>query len=402
MLLSFLLVLLAQDLAPPSNGAAPDLAAAIELAQSGRDAEALVALQKIAAANLEDDVTRLWIANVHLRMGHPGLAEAVYRTIVVDDPRNVDAWVGLGTALLHQDRIVEALDVLGRGEEIAPENPDVVGALASAYQLAGDDRRSISYRQRLVAMSPTKANVMLLEDARRAYGHRVETEAYDEDFTGPNPSTRASDLAINYRVSDVVRVVGRAQLQRKLGRREDREGGGVVWRWMPWGTFTGQALVGDSNHVMPQRDYLGRIDYGYHQTTWTGQLRYFDFFGATVLMLSPGVTLAPSPRWTVGLRYAFTSTDFATVAGVPNNTFDVRLARELAPRIWATGGFIRGVENFDTFSIDEAGEFHAKTASGAVQILLPSLTSIVGRYDYQWRRDSARMGRATISLVQAF
>jgi Tfp pilus assembly protein PilF len=402
MLLSFLLVLLAQDLAPPSNGAAPDLAAAIELAQSGRDAEALVALQKIAAANPEDDVTRLWIANVHLRMGHPGLAEAVYRTIVVDDPRNVDAWVGLGTALLHQDRIVEALDVLGRGEEIAPENPDVVGALASAYQLAGDDRRSISYRQRLVAMSPTKANVMLLEDARRAYGHRVETEAYDEDFTGPNPSTRASDLAINYRVSDVVRVVGRAQLQRKLGRREDREGGGVVWRWMPWGTFTGQALVGDSNHVMPQRDYLGRIDYGYHQTTWTGQLRYFDFFGATVLMLSPGVTLAPSPRWTVGLRYAFTSTDFATVAGVPNNTFDVRLARELAPRIWATGGFIRGVENFDTFSIDEAGEFHAKTASGAVQILLPSLTSIVGRYDYQWRRDSARMGRATISLVQAF
>jgi len=402
MLLSFLLVLLAQDFAPPPNVAAPDLAAAIELAQSGRDAEALAALQTIAAANPEDHVARLWIANLHLRMGHPNLAEAVYRTIVVEDPQSVDAWVGLGTALLHQDRIAEAIDTLVRSEEIAPENPNVVSALASAYQLAGDDRRSISYRQRLVAMSPTKANVMLLEDARRAYGHRVETQAYGEDFTGPMPSTRASDTAVNYRLSEVVRVVGRAQVQRKSGRREDRGGGGVVWRWMPWGRFTGQALVGDSNRVMPQRDYLGRVDYGYHQATWTGQLRYFDFFGANVLMLSPAVTLAPSPHWTVGLGYAFTSTDFATVTGVQNNTFDVRLARELAPRIWATGGFIRGVENFDNFSIDEAGNFHAKTASGAVQILLPSLTSILGRYDYQWRKDNVRMGRATISLVQAF
>jgi len=402
MLLSFLLVLLAQDIAPSPNAAGSDLTAAIELAQSGRNAEALVAMQKIAAANPEDHVTRLWIANLHMRMGHPNLAEAVYHRIVVEDPQNVDAWVGLGNALLHQDRIVEALDALTRSEEIAPENPTVVGALANAYQLAGDDRRSISYRQRLVAMSPTKTNVMLLEDARRAYGHHLETQAYDEDFTGPTQSTRASDIALNVRLSEVVRVIGRAQLQRKFGRREDREGGGVVWRWMPWGTFTGQALINNNNRVMPQRDYLGRVDYGYHQVTWTGQLRYFDFFGANVLMISPGVTLAPSPRWTVGLRYALTSTDFATVTGVQNQTFDVRVAREVAPRIWATGGFIRGVENFDNFSIDEAGEFHAKTVSGSVQILLPSLTSILGRYDYQWRQDSARMGRATISLVQAF
>src|SRR4029079_13562248 len=150
MLLSLLLVLLAQDFASPPNVAASDLAAAIELAQSGRDAEALVALQTIAAANPEDHVARLWIANLHMRMGHPNLAEAVYRAIVVEDPRSVDAWVGLGTALLHQERIAEAIDTLVRGEEIAPENPNVVSALASAFQLAGDDRRSISYRQRLV------------------------------------------------------------------------------------------------------------------------------------------------------------------------------------------------------------------------------------------------------------
>ena len=153
---------------------------------------------------------------------------------------------------------------------------------------------------------------------------------------------------------------------------------------------------------MPRQDYLGRVDYGYRRATWTGQLRYFDFFGANVLMLSPGVTVAPSPQWTVGLRYALTSTDVSTVTGIKNHTFDVRVARELTPRIWARGGYVRGVESFDNFSIDQVGEFHAKTAIGALQILLPSLTSIVGSYDYQWRQDRVRMGRASISLVQAF
>jgi tetratricopeptide (TPR) repeat protein len=402
MLLSLFLLLLAQDVAPAPSTAPSDLSAAIELAQSGRNAEALVAMQNIAAAHPEDRLTRLWIANVHMRMGHPELAEPVYRSITVEDPDNVDALVGLGTALLHQDRVVEGLDVLRRAEEIAPENPNVVGALAAAYQLAGDDRQSISYRQRLVTMSPTRANVMLLEDARRAYGHQIEAQAYDEDFSSPTPSTRVSDIAINYRVSDVVRVIGRGQLQTMSGQREDREGGGLAWRWTPWGTFTGQVLIGDDNRVLPQGDYLGRIDYGYRRATWTGQLRYFDFLGATALMLSPGVTVAPTPRWTIGLRYALTSTDYATVTGVRNNTFDARIARELTPRIWVRGGFVRGVDNFDNFRIDEAGEFHAKTVSAALQILLPSLTSIVGRYDYQWRLDDVRMGRASIALVQAF
>ena len=188
MLLSLFLLLLAQDVAPTQNAAAsPDLSAAIELAQSGRNAEALTAMQKLAAAHPEDHLTRLWIANVYMRMGQPEVAEPIYRSITLEDPRNVDAWIGLGMALLHENRIVESLVELTRAQEIEPENPDVVGALASAYQLAGDDRRAISYRERLVTMSPTRANVMLLEDAKRAYGHRVEAQAYDEDFSGPTP-----------------------------------------------------------------------------------------------------------------------------------------------------------------------------------------------------------------------
>src|SRR5947199_9665845 len=105
MLLSLFLLLLAQDVAPPVNNIAPDLPAAIQLAQDGRNAEALAALQKIAAANPDDHLTRLWIASVQTRMRHPELAQPIYHSIVLEDPRNVDAWIGLGTVLLQQDQI---------------------------------------------------------------------------------------------------------------------------------------------------------------------------------------------------------------------------------------------------------------------------------------------------------
>jgi len=402
MLLSVFLLLLAQDVAQPVNNAAPDLPAAIQLAQEGRNAEALVALQKIAASNPDDRLTRLWIASVHDRMGHPDLAEPIYHSIVLEDPRNVDAWIGLGTVLLQQDQVADGIDALKRAEELAPQNPNVLAALGSGYRLAGRSAQSLEYYQRLATTSPTPANMLTAETARREYRHRVESQTYDEQYNGTTPATRGEDLALNYRLSERVRVIGRAQVQTKFGRRENREGGGVEWRWTPWGTFTGHVLIGGSNRVLPQRDFMGRVDYGYHRATYTGSLRYFDFFGANVTMLSPAVTVAVAPRWTFGLRYALTTSDTATASGIKGHTLDLRAAHEIAPRVWARGGYVRGVENFETFSIDRIGDFRANTANAAVQILLPSLTSIIGSYDYQWRQNGVRMGRFNVALAQAF
>jgi YaiO family outer membrane protein len=402
MLLSVFLLLLAQNVTEPVSNVTPDLPAAIQMAQEGRNAEALAALQKIAASNPDDQLTRLWIANVHDRMGHPDLAEPIYHSIVLEDPRNVDAWIGLGTVLLQQDQIADGIDALKRAEELAPQNPNVLAALGSGYQLAGRSAQSMEYFQRLATMSPTPANMLTAETARREYRHRVESQTYDEQYNGTTPATRGEDLALNYRLSERVRVIGRAQVQTKFGRREDREGGGVEWRWTPWGTFTGHVLIGGSNRVMPQRDFMGRVDYGYHRATYTGSLRYFDFFGANVTMLSPAVTVAVAPHWTFGLRYALTTSDTATASGIRGHTLDLRAAHEIAPRVWARGGYVRGVENFENFSIDRVGDFRANTANAAVQILLPSLTSIIGSYDYQWRENGVRMGRINVALVQAF
>jgi Flp pilus assembly protein TadD len=413
MLLSLFVFMAAQTVAQPSPTAPPDLPAAIQLAQQGRDAEALAALQKIVAANPDDHTARLWVASVQAHMGHPELAESVYHSVVLEDPRNINAWAGLGKVLLQQDRVVEGLDALRRAEELSPENPDVVAALADAYRLAGENTQSLTYYQRLAAIVPTTTNRITLENARRQHEHRFESQTYGEDYNGSTPATGGSDLALNYRVSEPVRVIGRAQIQTKADRREHREGGGVEFRFTPWGTVTGQVLVGHDNRVMPQNDVLGRVDYAYHNATYTGTLHYFDFFGANVVMFAPGATVSVTPRWTVGARYAFTSTETIALTGVQGHTLDLRAAHELRPRIWLRGGFIRGVDNFDLFSVDQIGDFRAKTATVGVQLLLPSLTSIVANYDHQWRDNGVtlvtspsipdqRMWRINVGLVQAF
>lgn len=403
MLLSlFLVSLLAQNVQPSPDALAVGLPAAIELAQQGRNAEALAALQKIVAANPDDHLTRLWIAKVYDQMGRPDLAEAVYHSIILEDPRNVDALLGVGTTLLQMDRISEAIDMLSRAEALAPRNPNVLAALAAANRLAGHGDRSLTYYEEVVAVSPTMANRLALETARREHGHRFDSQTYDEQFNGATPDTRGSDMAVNFRLSDAWRVFGRGQLQTKFGTRENREGGGFEWRWTPFGVFTGQALVGGSNRILPQHDYLGRVDYGYHRATWTGQVRYFDFFGANVTLFSPGVTYAPTPVWTIGVRYALTSTTTTTQSGVRGNTFDLRVAREIRPRLWVRGGYIHGIDNFDLYSIDQIGDFKANIAHVGAQFVFPSLTSIVGTYEFQSRANGVHMARFNIGLAQTF
>jgi hypothetical protein len=154
--------------------------------------------------------------------------------------------------------------------------------------------------------------------------------------------------------------------------------------------------------VLPQGDYLGQIDHTYRRATWTATVRYFDFFGANIAMVSPAVTIAPSSTWTLGLRYAMTSTDTAASTGVRGHTMQFRVAHEITPRVWLHGAYARGVDDFENFSSDRIGAFHANTGTAAVQVLLPSLTSLVGSYDYQRRPNGVTMGRINVSLVQSF
>ena len=113
----FPLLLAAVLVLNPSAGeaqtpSAPTHAEAVQAANDGRDAEALVAFQRLASVNPADHAARLWIARLHARMGHWALAEPVYRSVLLEDPGNVDAMIGVAAALLARDEPALALEIL--------------------------------------------------------------------------------------------------------------------------------------------------------------------------------------------------------------------------------------------------------------------------------------------------
>jgi hypothetical protein len=61
-----------------------------------------------------------------------------------------------------------------------------------------------------------------------------------------------------------------------------------------------------------------------------------------------------------------------------------------------------GVDDFDTLSPDRIGRFQVHTAKGGFQIDLSTLTSLIGRYDYQWRSSGVTMQRIWVSIAQSF
>ena len=133
----FSLLLVASLALPPSTQespapVSPEFPDAVQAANEGRDDEALAAFERLASANPNDREARLWIARLHAGMGHQDLAEPVYRSVLLEDPGNIEAMLGVATALLARYEPAMAIEVLDVAEELAPDNDDLLGALGRA------------------------------------------------------------------------------------------------------------------------------------------------------------------------------------------------------------------------------------------------------------------------------
>jgi len=142
-----------------------------ELARQGKYEAALAAFRQRAAVDPNDLVARTWIGHLHEQMGKPELAEPVYRSIVWQAPDNVDAALRLGTILLNQRRLDEAVRVLDQAAHAAPKDPEVLAAAGAAHLRLSNVKLGISYLELAAALAPTPQNLRALERARRA--HRI-------------------------------------------------------------------------------------------------------------------------------------------------------------------------------------------------------------------------------------
>jgi YaiO family outer membrane protein len=375
---------------------------AVRLADENRDDEALVAFQQRAAANPNDHAARLWIARLHERMGHSDLAEPVYRSVLLEDPSSIDARLAVASLVLERNGAEEAIEILEAAERSGSDSAAALALLGRAHRVAGHDALALQYFERAVAAEPSDRYRHQLETAQHSYLHRVEARGFTEQFSETTPDSRSGEIVLNYRLNDRVRVLGRGEVQRKFGVSDKRGGGGAEWRWTPAATLRGQILIGPDNRVMPEGDYLGELHYTRGPATWSAGVRHFDFTGARTTVFSPSVAWLASDRLLAHVRYAMSWTEISDLSGDIGQSLHLAADYRLHYRLWLRGGYAAGVENFDNFSIDRVGDFRANALSGGVRIPLRTLTTIVGNYEHQWRRDDVSMGRATISLLQSF
>jgi tetratricopeptide (TPR) repeat protein len=376
---------------------------AARMADSGDLEGALRAFQQIAAANPDDRAARLWIANLQLEMHHPERAESVYRSILLEEPANLRAMVGVGSSLIERDDYQDALDVLASAESTAPQDPTVLVALGRAHLGAGHLGRSVRYLERAVALAPTAANRLLLEHARSVHDHRVEAVGVLETFTSGQPDTHAVDVTLNLRTSDTFRVVGRGQREDKFGARDTRAGGGIEWRWRRSTMVTGQVMVGTNSLVLAREEVFGGLGYTTGPAVIAVDYRFLNFVGEHASIVGPAVHYTATSRLELDLRYALVITELAGALGSDRSPSAAAQATyRFGTRTFLAGGYARGIENFQAISIDRIGLFDANTLLARVRFDLPSVTSVQGDYEHQWRPGGFTMSRLTVSLVQRF
>jgi hypothetical protein len=337
-------------------------------------------------------------------MDHPALAEPVYRSVLLEDPASFEAMLGLGRTLVALGDLDEGIALLQRAETTQPQNAELLDILGRAYRATGRTTRALLYAERAIGLAASDSTREALEQARLAHGHRVEIASFGERYNTAAADTGNVDLRVNFRLGEQLRITGRGQHQEKFGFAEQRGGAGVEWLWRPRTRLSAHVLAGPrGNDVLPRVDVAGEIGHSEGRAEWVAGYRFVDFPSAQVSVISPGVTWWPTVRTSVGARYFLSLTEFPTLTSrQAGHAVAVRGAHRLASRMWGLVGYTGGADDFDTLSPDQLGDFRAHAVSGGARFDLPSLTSLVGSYEHQWRRHSIRMHRVSISLLQRF
>ena len=403
----FAALLLTTLLAGPAGeaqaGQVPTHAAAAELAQQGDKQAALDAYRQLAAANPRDHQARLGIARLHLAMGHPELAEPVFRGVLLEDPKNAEAMLGVGNSLSSLGRFDEALIELDRAAQAAPGNADALAALGRTYLRTSNTTLAVSYLEQAVAAAPTPENRLSLEQARREHGHSVQLGGLFERFNNGTDDTLGGDLTLRLRMKDRLRLIARGQALEKFGLSDARGGIGLEWHPRPEASLYVHGLAGPDNLVLPEVE--GRLAASYHpgSVVWTAAVQVMDFSTANLTTLSPEVTWSAGDRTSIGLRYTMSLTSLDGTEGVTvSSSGALTGGYRVHPRTWINLGYAVGIEDFDALTVDRIGRFSAHTVSGGLRIDLATLTTLVGTYQHQWRSRDETLNRVVVALRQTF
>jgi tetratricopeptide (TPR) repeat protein len=124
------------------------------LARTDAKQELLAELLPIQDESPEDTVLRRKIANFFVLAGAPAKGSDIYRDLLRKNPRDADAYIGLGRAALAMGNYPVARSDFLAAQRIAPEDSSIVGTIKLADSV--------------IAIDPTQRGLGLDEQVRRS------------------------------------------------------------------------------------------------------------------------------------------------------------------------------------------------------------------------------------------
>ncbi|MEO5897362.1 MAG: hypothetical protein ABIS06_16860 [Vicinamibacterales bacterium] len=378
-------------------------AEAERLARAGARQQALERFQAIAAENPSDIPARLWIGRLHLEMDHPIRAAAVYESIVATEGQNLEALVGLGLALTRLGQFREASDALARAEAIAADRVDVLSALGAMHAAAGRPALGLAYYDRVLAIEPANASWRRAADALRASrAHRVELDYDFQTFNDDRESTHTGGVEANLRVSDALRLFGKAQVHSGELDTESRGGGGVEWMMSRRWWLRAGVLLGADTFELPDTDTFADVAFRQGRVTWMLEGRFVQFDLADLSIGGPRVSVAVQNNVNLFAGYQRGSTSYEFGDSYTSDNLSLGVAARFSPRVRTVAEYRHGIDRLDWLTVDRISAGDANTLGLELSTDFTPFLTLDVRYAYQSRPEDRNLQRIHAGLVVRF
>ncbi|MGC2167393.1 MAG: tetratricopeptide repeat protein, partial [Gallionella sp.] len=130
-------------------------------------------------------------------LGKPDVFEHLMRKLITLEPNHAHAYNALGYGLLERnERIPEALDLVQKALQLAPEDPAIMDSVGWGYYRNGEFDQSVKMLRRAFAGNPDPEIAAHLGEVLWVSGDKANAKKIWMDSLGANPDSKQLQAVI--------------------------------------------------------------------------------------------------------------------------------------------------------------------------------------------------------------
>jgi YaiO family outer membrane protein len=300
----------------------------------------------------------LWVATLSDWLQDSVTATQYYDRSLALEPLNVEALVGKAYALMRQQEFQSALEPLSMARLVAPNNTDVLLALARAHYYQGNAQSAREYVAQALSLDPENPEAEQLTALFSPSRPLLVRFGYGNDrYSAVSPSQMGS-LSVGY-VGKRGRISGHYERWHEFDEKVDLGGFSFNQRFGNGLWLRADAMLAAGATLSAQEDYAAGMAWSLPGGLVMGaDYRYLRFQFDTTHVVAPLLEYYfEDPIW-IRAMFFKSWTEFEPTASLGNNeSFRVHYYQQVAHPVVFNFGFAHGNETFSALPQDRLATF---------------------------------------------